>query len=101
MIGGFTGVNKDVPPYMIVRGPSAIRGVNLVGLRRAGFSRESIREVKEAYKMLYMSDMSEEEAVEKIKEAFPSDEISDLVSFVEQSKRGICRVRYSSEEYFD
>jgi len=91
MIGGFTGVNKDVPPYMLVRGPSIIRGVNLVGLRRAGFSRDVIREIREAYKMLFMSDMKQEEALAEIKERFQSDEIAHLVAFVEASKRGICR----------
>ena len=47
MIGGFTGINKDVPPYMLVRGPSVIRSVNLIGLRRAKFPRELIETIKE------------------------------------------------------
>ncbi|MFQ5953381.1 MAG: acyl-ACP--UDP-N-acetylglucosamine O-acyltransferase, partial [Candidatus Omnitrophota bacterium] len=100
MIGGFTGVNKDVPPYMLVRGPSAIRGINLVGLRRAGFSREIIGEVKEAYKLLFASDLPEQEALARIKKNLKSDQISHLVSFIENSKRGICKYRYSKEEYF-
>ena len=100
MIGGFTGVNQDVPPYLTVRGPSVIRGVNLVGLRRAGFNRERITEVKDAYKMLFLSDMSEEAALAAIKEKYSSDEIALLVSFIESSKRGICKYRYSREEYF-
>ncbi len=95
MIGGFSGVNKDVPPYMIVRGPSVIRGVNLVGLRRAGFSREIIREIKEAYKILFLSDMAEKNALARIKDTLHSDEIARLVSFIEASKRKICTVRFS------
>ena len=47
MIGGFTGVNKDIPPYMTVRGVSHVRSVNLIGLRRAGFKREAIKEIKD------------------------------------------------------
>lgn len=101
MIGGFTGVNKDVPPYMLVRGPSVIRGVNLVGLRRAGFSREVIREIKEAFKVLFLSDKTQEEALRGIREQFRSKEIDRLVSFIEESKRGICKYRYSKEEYFE
>lgn len=101
MIGGFTGVNKDVPPYMLVRGPSAVRGINLVGLRRAGFKREAIKEIKEAYKMLFLSGMTIEEALLKIKESLVSSEIKHLVSFVESSKRGICKARYTREEYFE
>ncbi|MFC1479849.1 acyl-ACP--UDP-N-acetylglucosamine O-acyltransferase [Candidatus Omnitrophota bacterium] len=101
MIGGFTGVNKDVPPYMLVRGPSVIRGINLVGLRRAGFSREVIREVKEAYKMLFLSDINEDEALDAIRENLHSEEIAYLVSFIEKSKRGICKCRYGKEGYFE
>ncbi|MFH1395157.1 MAG: acyl-ACP--UDP-N-acetylglucosamine O-acyltransferase [Candidatus Omnitrophota bacterium] len=100
MIGGFTGVNKDVPPYTLVRGPSTIRGINLIGLRRAGFSRESIREIKEAYKILYLSGRGKMEALELIKQTLKSSEIAHFVSFIEASKRGICAVRFSKEEFF-
>jgi UDP-N-acetylglucosamine acyltransferase len=101
MIGGFTGVNKDVPPYMLVRGPSVVRGVNLVGLRRAGFSREVIKEIREAYKILFLSGMSTREAIAKIKDSFHSDEIAHFISFVEASERGICKYRYNKKDYFD
>jgi len=100
MMGGFTGVNKDVPPYMLVRGPSAIRGINLIGLRRGPFSREVIREVKEAYKILYLSGRTKEEALKVIKDSLHSEEIKYFVSFIEATKRGICVVRFSKEEYF-
>jgi UDP-N-acetylglucosamine acyltransferase len=101
MIGGFTGVNKDVPPFMLVRGPSTIRGLNLVGLRRAKVSRDVLKELKEAYKMLFNSSMTEEEVLQKIKTEFKSEEALHLASFVEGSKRGICRYRYNREEYFE
>ncbi len=100
MIGGFTGVNKDVPPYMIVRGPSAVRGINLVGLRRAKFSTDVIREIKEAYKLLFLSDLTQKEAAGRIKKEYRSDEVKHLINFINESKRGICKVRYSKEEYF-
>lgn len=101
MIGGFTGVNKDVPPYMLVRGPSTVRGVNLVGIRRSGMSRESMREIMEAFKLIYKSDLTLSDAVARIKETLHSDEIGNLVSFIDGSKRGICLYRYSREEYFE
>lgn len=100
MIGGFSGVNKDVPPFMVVRGPSVIRGVNLVGLRRAGFSRDVIREIKEAYKALFVSGLTAEEAVAKIKETSESEETKHLIRFIESSKRGICKARFNKEEFF-
>ncbi|MFH1797757.1 MAG: acyl-ACP--UDP-N-acetylglucosamine O-acyltransferase [Candidatus Omnitrophota bacterium] len=98
IVGGFTGVNKDVPPYVNVRGSSIVRGINLVGLRRAGFSREVIREVKEAYKIFFLSGISNKQALEEIKKSFNSEEISHFVSFIESSKRGVCRIRAEKEE---
>ena len=100
MMGGFSGANKDVPPYMIIRGPSIVRGLNLVGMKRAGFSIETIREIKEAYKMLYMSDDFKENTIKKLKESFHSDEVKHLVSFIESSKRGICNVQNSNKKYY-
>jgi len=100
MIGGFTGVNKDVPPYMIVRGPSIIRGINLVGLRRSGFTRESIREIKEAYKIYFLSELNKEDALIKIKKDLLSEEVKIFVDFIEQTKRGICKNRVNKEEFF-
>ena len=100
MIGGFSGVNQDVPPYMLVRGPSVIRGINLVGLRRAGISRDSIKEIKEAYKIMFLSDMAKEEALDKIKNTLHSEEAGKFAAFIGASKRGICSYRYTREEYF-
>lgn len=101
MIGGFTGVNQDVPPYMLVRGPSTIRGVNLVGIRRLGMSKEAIKEIKAAYTLLFHSDLGQEEALEKIRGSFHSQEIQYLVSFIEQSKRGICKYKNTKSKYFE
>lgn len=101
IIGGFTGVNKDVPPFMLVRGPSVVRSVNLVGLRRAKFSRELIREIQEAYKLLYMSNLNTAQAIEGIKKLKPSKELEHLVEFIQGSKRGICKYKYSDTDYFE
>ena len=102
IIGGFSGVNKDVPPYMAVRGPSSIRSINLIGLRRAGFKRDVIKEIKEAFKLIYKSDLNTKQAIEKIVERKPGKEVKYLVEFIKNSKRGICRYRYTPEdkEYF-
>lgn len=100
MIGGFTGINKDVPPYMLVRGPSVVRAVNLIGLRRAKMPRETIESIKEAYKLLYMSDLNTEQAIEGMKKLKPSKELDHLIDFIKGSKRGICKYKYSDDEYF-
>ncbi len=101
MIGGFTGINKDVPPYMLVRGPSVVRSVNLIGLRRAKFSRETIDGIREAYKFLYLSDLNTAQAIEEMKKLKPSKELDHLMEFVQNSKRGICKYKYTDGEYFE
>lgn len=101
MIGGFTGINKDVPPYMLARGPSIIRSINLVGLRRAKFSRDLIESIKQAHKLLYMSDLNTAQAVAEIKKLKPSKELDHLVEFIQTSKRGICKYKHTDDEYFE
>ncbi|MDA8155102.1 MAG: acyl-ACP--UDP-N-acetylglucosamine O-acyltransferase [Actinomycetota bacterium] len=93
MTGGFSGIGQDIPPYTMASGPRAkLYGLNLVGLRRHGFSRETINELTRAYKILFRSKHTLKEAVKKIREDLPrSAEIETLVEFVLSSKRGICR----------
>lgn len=101
IIGGFTGINKDVPPYMLVRGPSVVRGVNLIGLRRAKLSKETIDSIREAFKLLYQSNLNTAQAIEEIRKLPSSEELSHLVEFIHGSKRGICKYKYSDTEYFE
>ena len=98
MIGGFSAVNKDVPPFMSVRGPSVVASVNIVGLRRAKFDLETIKLIKEAYNLLYLSDLNTKNAAEKIATLSKSDVIKYLVEFIKSSKRGICKYRYEAED---
>ncbi len=101
IIGGFSGVNKDVPPYMLVRGPSVLRSVNLVSLRRAKFPKETIHKIMEAFKLLYHSDLNTSQAIDEIKKLGPSKELDHLVEFIQSSKRGICKYKYSDSEFFE
>ncbi len=101
IIGGFTGVNKDVPPYMLVRGPSTVRAVNVIGLRRAKFSRDLMNDIKEAYKYLYASGLNTARALEAIKKIRPSKELNHLIDFIQSSRRGICKAKDNSEEFFE
>ena len=91
MIGGFSAVNKDVPPYMTVRGESKIRAINLVGLRRAGFKAPAVKEIKEAYQLICKSGLNTSQAVEKILDLKPGKETMCLVDFIKNSKRGIAQ----------
>ncbi|OGW74842.1 MAG: acyl-[acyl-carrier-protein]--UDP-N-acetylglucosamine O-acyltransferase [Omnitrophica bacterium RBG_13_46_9] len=98
IIGGFSGVNKDVPPYMAVRGPSSVWSINLVGLRRAGYKSKTISEIKEAFKLIYKSDLNTDQAITKIVEGNPGKEVMDLIEFIKNSKRGICKYRFSPDD---
>jgi len=89
MIAGSTRVNCDVPPFLLCAG--WVRGLNVVGLRRAGFQAEEISQLKAAYRLLYRSKLMLAEALERIENELPSPHTQHLVEFVRGSKRGICR----------
>ena len=92
MIGGNTRVNSDVPPYFLYSDFNiAAKGLNLVGLKRAGFSLEEVRKLKEAYRILYRAGLKLEDALAKIEAEVPSEHTGHLVSFIRASKRGITR----------
>ena len=92
MIGGMTRVNQDAAPFfMYVGSPMEPKGLNLVGLRRAGFGLEEVRRLKTAYSLLYRSGLSLAEALQRIQTEVPSDATRHLVQFIRGSKRGICR----------
>ena len=93
ILGGCTKIVQDVPPFMIADGnPAEIRGINQVGLERRGFGAEEIRGLKEAYKILCRSNLNVKQACETIRAQVPeSDHITHLLTFIEESKRGIVR----------
>jgi UDP-N-acetylglucosamine acyltransferase len=90
-IGGGYRCVQDVPPYILVSGePLKYAGLNVVGLRRRGFTNETINQLKEVYRLIYRSDFNISQALEQIQSAFESTtEIQEVVSFIQQSKRGI------------
>ncbi len=91
MVGGNTRVNKDLPPYFLYTDFNAApRGINLVGLTRAGVSPEDIRILKAAYRLLYRSGLPQNESLRLIEIEWPSPYTLHLVEFVRSSKRGIC-----------
>jgi UDP-N-acetylglucosamine acyltransferase len=91
--GGCSKIVQDVPPFMIADGnPAEIRGVNLVGLERNGFSPESVKAIKEAFRLIYRSKFNTRQALEAIQaEIAPRDEITQIVEFIETTERGIIR----------
>ncbi|MCX6970438.1 MAG: acyl-ACP--UDP-N-acetylglucosamine O-acyltransferase [Verrucomicrobia bacterium] len=93
IVGGCTKIVQDVPPYMIADGnPAEIRGVNQVGLERRGFSAADVRALRECYRLLYRSNLNVKQACEKIAAEIASSEVrGNLLTFIEQSQRGIVR----------
>ena len=94
MVGGNTRVNLDVPPYFLYSGFDVeAKGLNIVGLKRAGFSLEDVAVLKKAYRLLYRSGLSLEDALAAMERELPGEHVSHLVAFIRGSKRGICRER--------
>jgi UDP-N-acetylglucosamine acyltransferase len=93
IVGGCTKIVQDVPPYMIADGnPAEVRGINQVGLERRGFVAEDTRTLREAYRLLYRSNLNVKQACEKIAADFSGpDVIARLLAFVASSQRGIIR----------
>ena len=92
MIGGNTRVNSDVPPFLLCYGFDVeARGLNLVGLKRAGYQHHDIVPLKKAYQILYRSGLKLADALERITTEVPTPETLHLVDFVRRSERGICR----------
>ena len=92
-LGMYSGVARDLPPYVVVMGqPAEPRGINLEGLKRRGFSSDQIRNIKTAYKNLYMSELRLEEAISQIEKIDDiSGEIKLFIEFLKQTTRGIVR----------
>ena len=92
-LGMYSGIARDLPPYVIVMGqPAEPRGINLEGLKRRDFNSDQIRNIKSAYKYLYMSELRLEEAISKIQTIEDiAGEIITLVEFLQDATRGIVR----------
>ena len=86
-------INKDVPPFVTVcEGKARPRGLNVEGLRRRGFSEDRIRSLKDAYRILYRSDLTVEQAMEQLQRiAGDSNDVARLREFVDSRHRSIVR----------
>jgi UDP-N-acetylglucosamine acyltransferase len=90
---GGSRTTKDVPPYITAgRDPLAFAGLNLIGLRRRGFSSEQIQTIQECYRALYQSALNVSQAIERIEtDLGPSVERDTILNFLKGSQRGIIR----------
>jgi len=93
IIGGCSGILLDIPPYVKAQGIRArLFGLNTVGLKRRNFSPETIRHLKQAYRLLFLSGLPTGQALERITAELPAcAEVQHLVHFIKTSDRGITR----------
>ncbi len=93
IVGGCTKIVQDVPPFLIADGnPAEMRGVNMVGLERRGFDAAALRELREAFKVIYRSNLNTSQAMDVLRRDFPDSEtVGFLLSFIAASERGIVR----------
>jgi UDP-N-acetylglucosamine acyltransferase len=91
--GAKSGIDRDVPPFMITAGPRAkLYGINRKGLERMGFSREAIDQLKMAYRLIWRENRGFREGVEVVRsQVQPTPELEMLLDFLTDSKRGILR----------
>ena len=93
-IGGFSRIPKDVPPYMLGEGAPefTLHGPNVIGLRRKGFSNESIRALKEAFRIIFRNHRPLEEVLQEAEEEYgQTPEVRYLIEFIRTSQRGVFR----------
>ena len=93
MIQGGSRFSKDIPPYIIAgREPIAFCGINIIGLRRRGFSNEAIESIHNAYRFIYQSGLNITDALNKIEQELEcTPEIEYIVNFIRSSERGIIK----------
>jgi len=104
MISAATGVGKDIAPYCIAQGYRAgLVGLNLVGLRRAGMTRETIKSIKDTYKILFMSHLNMSDALPQAEAQANTPEAKHMVEFCKNTKRGMvmARMRIKADEIDD
>jgi UDP-N-acetylglucosamine acyltransferase len=93
MIGGASAVVKDVPPYTLVQGNHAkLFGLNLIGLKRRDFSAKTIKALKDAYRIIFRSELLLEAALTKAQDEVEGcAEVHHFIQFIKESDRGVCR----------
>ena len=96
MVGGQAHINKDVPPFVTIDGVSSfVVGLNQIGLRRAGFDLEAIRQLKAAYRVIYRSGLPWAEVLRQLKAEFSEGPAADFYAFLSTTTRGIVQERRS------
>ncbi len=91
LMRGLSGTSRDVPPFAIIDWQHTVRGVNVVGLKRAGFDAPRIRQIREAFRILFRKERNLALAVKEVEASNKaSQDVVALLDFIKTSKRGVC-----------
>jgi UDP-N-acetylglucosamine acyltransferase len=93
MIGAMSHITNDIPAYVIVSGrPASVRSINAIGLERRGFDKETVADIREAFKIIYKRNYSLQEAIDQLKAMSENCKALEiLISSLESSEKGIHR----------
>ncbi len=98
MVGGKSKIVQDVLPFFMTDGnPPRLRGLNSVGLRRAGFSESARRALKDAYRLLFRSTIPLKEALQQL-DQIDDENVAHLIAFIRASKRGFTEMRVEAAQ---
>ena len=100
MLSGGSLIGKDVPPYALAgKRPLSFSGINIIGLRRRGYTNAQIENIRDIYRIIYQSGLNVSDACKKIESEFPeSEEKRTILDFIAASKRGIIRYNPKGED---
>ena len=102
MLGGTGGTTKDVPPFILQQGYNCVTGLNIIGIRRAGFSAQSIDALRQVFRILYREGRPLPAALEQIEADFGYvAEVAEFVTFIRMSRTGINPARSQDRQHFD
>ncbi len=91
LMRGLSGTSRDIPPYSIIDWQHTVRGVNVVGLKRAGFDERRIRKIREAFRILFRKGRNLSLAIKEIESSSEiSADLTALLEFIKSSQRGVC-----------
>ncbi len=93
MMQGGSGISKDLPPFTVATGANTICGLNVVGLRRNGYSSEARLELRQLYHALFMTDEPFRAALAAARDKYTGDASRRMLDFIAASKRGVCSHR--------
>ena len=93
MVGGYSRLIQDVPPFMLCDGnPAFVRNLNAIGCKRSGMSKSTLSDLKQLYKLLYRSNLNTKQALQNFSSSEPSDEVNHLLAFIQHdTSRGISK----------